>query len=55
MSSINYCSVGLLFGSEPPPSRNPHGDALQFLREFETNFGIVHPPFMIKSYKEVGI
>lgn len=45
-------AVGFLFGNEPVGSQNPQADALQFIVEFESQYGPSHPPFLVKSYDE---
>lgn len=45
--------VSIIFGSEPRPSPDPHGDVRKFITEFEFEYGTDHPPFLVKSYDEV--
>ena len=51
--NLCFCTVSLLFGSEPAVSRNPQGDARQLVEEFRSQFGATHPPFLVQSYDEV--
>ena len=41
-----------MFGFQPT-AQNPQADVQQFIREFESDYGQGHPPFVISSYEQV--
>ena len=49
---IFFFSVDLVFGFQPI-ARNPLADVRQFVQEFESEYGQIHPPFIESTYEQV--
>lgn len=51
--TLSLChSVDLVFGYQPT-AQNPLADVRQFILEFESEYGGVHPPFAVSTYEQV--